>query len=174
MFYYMFRVLLNVLLHIPGDEKNQKQNHYWTCSVEVFFQHLFRLQNFSLIQIHPFNYTSIDWKIQGWIFSQKLNNYKTNKSGIFYSSKHSTAVHQDHTNLSQGYTSNPAQHSTVLHELLLLHSLQCFHCPSAAGTQGRCVLKCQAPWNTHTAEAHTKHWAVSCSLGIKRPFTAAS
>lgn len=68
----------------------------------------------------------------------------------------------------------PCLHSTVLHELLLFHSLQHFHCPSAAGTEGRCVLKCQAPWNTHTAEPHTKHWAVSCSLGMKGLFTAAS
>lgn len=53
----------------------------------------------------------------------------------------------------------PHLQSTVLHELLLFHSLQRFHCTSAAGAEGRCacVLKSQAPWNIHTAEPHTKH-----------------
>lgn len=63
-----------------------------------------------LIQIYPFNY------------SQKLNNYKTNKVGIFCSSSHTTAVHQDHTNLSQGYTSNPAQ----LHACTVQFYTNCF------------------------------------------------
>lgn len=176
----MFGVLLNVLLHIPGDEKNQKWNHYWICSVEVFLQHLFRLQKISvvfkyiLLITHPLIERFKDE------FSAK-NWTTTNPVKLAFSTSdtrnHTIAVHQDHPNLSQGYTSNPAApclHSPVLHKLLLFHSLQSFHCTSAAGAEGRCacVLKSQAPWNT--AEPHTKHWAVSCSLGIKRLFTAAS
>lgn len=154
----MFRVLLNVLLHIPGDEKNQMQNQSvllkYSCNICLNYK-ISVLFKYILLITHPSTERFRDE------FSAK-NRTTTKSIRLSFSiPDHTIAVHQDHTNLSQGYTSNPAQHhicTVVLHELLLFHSLQCFHCTSAAGAEGRCarVLKSQAPWNTHTAEPHTK------------------